>query len=181
MKARKPAGFTLLEILLSIAIIALLGAVLIGGSVRLLADQPVSADEVFWQAVQEGRKAALRSEHEIRLKFDREMKRFQLVDGLAPAVKGADGVTKVEPPLKEFPIPSAARDLEVDFLAPGRGGRAILVRGVLLESQPVPHVTFYGDGTCSPFRIQIFNHGAAHILAVDPWTCAPILEAKAGP
>ena len=178
---RSQAGFTLLEILLSLAIIALLGAVLIGGSARLLNDQPTSADDVFWAAVQEARKTSLKAGHEIRLKFEREKKRFVIVDGLAPSVLASDGFTRVETPLKEFPIAAAASDLEIDFLVPTKGGNMILVRGVLLESQPAKFVTFYSDGTCSPFRLQIFHNGAAHTLAIDPWTCAPVLEVKASP
>ena len=174
------AAFTLLEILLTLAIIALMGAVLIGGSSRLLSEQPVSTDDLFWNAVQEARKTALRAEHDIRLKFDKEKKSFLLVDGLAPAVLAPDGFSRMETPLKEFPIPSATPDLEVDFLVATKGGNAILVRGVLLESQPVPFVTFYSDGTCTPFRVQIFSSGEAHILAIDPWTCAQVLETKAG-
>jgi prepilin-type N-terminal cleavage/methylation domain-containing protein len=178
---RFSSGFTLLEILLSIAIIALLGFVMVGGTARLLADRPVSPEEVFWSAVQEGRKAALKAEHDIRLKFDRELRLFRLVDGLAPTVMGADGITPVDVALQEFPIPAAAADLTVDFLAAGKGGRLILVGGVVLESQPVPFVTFYGDGTCSAFRVQISHQGAAQTLAIDPWTCAPVLEEKAVP
>jgi general secretion pathway protein H len=170
-------GFTLLEVLLTVAIIGLIATVLIGSSARLISDEPVSAHEVFWKAVQEARKAALKSEHDIRLKFDKEQKRFVIVDGVAPPVLAADGFTKEETPLKVFPVPPAvASDLTVDFLAAGKSGGLIVVGGVVLESQPVPFVTFYSDGTCSAFRAQFFRNGDAHILAVDPWTCAPMLK-----
>ena len=174
-------GFTLLEILLTIAIIALLGSVLIGGAAHLLNDQPTSVDDVFWKAVRDARKAALKSEHEMRLKFDKEKKQFVLVDGLAPAVLAADGFTKEEVPVKVFPIPSAAgseaRDLTVEFLGPAiKGGNAILVGGMLLESNPVQHVTFYSDGTCTAFRLQISRAGGVHTLTIDPWTCAAVLK-----
>src|SRR4051812_29574649 len=172
---RRRAGFTLLEVLLTIAIIALLAGALIGGAAHLLTDQPVTPDEVFWKAVQESRKAALKAEHEIRLKFDKEKKQFLLIDGLAPSTLAADGFTKEEMPLKTLPV-LAPGDLTVDFLAAGtKGGNAILVGGMLLEAQSVAFVTFYSDGTCTPFRAQFARNGATHILAIDPWTCAPIL------
>jgi general secretion pathway protein H len=173
-----PRAFTLLEVLLSIAIIALLGTVLIGGAANLLNDQPVSVDDVFWKAVQQARKTALRAEHDIRLRFDQEKKQFLIVDGVAPAVVAADGFTKEEVPLKIFPVfvPSGT-DMSVDLLpAPTKGlGTAILIGGVLLESQPLKYVTFYSDGTCTPFRLQVMRSGAEHKLSIDPWTCAQVL------
>ena len=172
-------GFTLLEVLLSIAIIALLAGVLVGGSAHLLNEQPVSAHEIFWRAVQEARKTALKTEHDIRLKFEKDKRQFVLIDGLAPATRSADGFTSEEKALKQFPIPAAGgAELTVDFLPPAskNGGNVILVGGVLLESQTMKFVTFYSDGTCSPFRAQFMRDGASSTpLAVDPWTCAPML------
>lgn len=171
-------AFTLLEVLLSLAIIALLGSVLIGGASHLLNEQPVTSDQVFWRAVQEARKAALKVEHDIRLKFDGEKKQFVLIDGLAPSVLAADGFTLEETPLKVLPIaPALATDLTVEFLASVKGGNTILVGGVLIEAQTVPYVTFYADGTCSAFRAQFTRAGSAQVLTVDPWTCAPMLVA----
>lgn len=177
-KRRFAAGFTLLEVLLSLAIIALIGSVLIGGAANLLNDQPVSVDDVFWKAVQQARKTALKAEHDIRLKFDREKKQFWIVDGLVPTTLAADGFTKEETPLKVFPVsvPNGV-DMSVDLLpAPSKGGgNAILIGGVLLESQPLAYVTFYSDGTCTPFRLQVMRSGAEHKLSIDPWTCAQVL------
>ena len=163
--------------LLSIAIVGLLAAVLVGGSARLLSEQPVTPTEVFWKSVQEARKAALKSGHEVRLKFEKEKKHFVLLDGLAPATLAADGFTREETPLKTFPISAAAaRDLAIEFLGGGaKGGSVILVGGVMLETQTLPFVTFYSDGTCTAFRAQFSRPGGASILSIDPWTCAPVL------
>ncbi len=174
---RATRGFTLLEILLTVAIIGLLGSVLIGGSARLLNEQPVTPDEMFWKAVQESRKTALKNEKEVRLKFDKDKKHFALIDGQAPSVVGDDGVTKEETPLKIFTIPPAAADgLTMEFLgASSKGANAILVGGVLLEAASIPYVTFYSDGTCSAFRLQVTRGGGTHTLSIDPWTCAQVL------
>jgi prepilin-type N-terminal cleavage/methylation domain-containing protein len=174
-----PRGFTLLEVLLCIALIALLGGVLVGSSSQLLSPQPSTPHAVFWKAVQEARKTALKSDHEIRLKYDREKKHFYLVDGLAPSTLAEDGFTRVETPLKTFPIAAeTAQDLTIDFLAASsKGGNTILVGGMLLESKPVPYVSFYSDGTCRAFRAQFARSGSSSILSIDPWTCAPVLPA----
>ncbi len=175
--SRSP-GFTLLEVLLSIAIVGLLAAGLVGSSARLLSDQPVTPAEIFWKSVQEARKAALKSGHDVRLKFEKDKKRFVLIDGLAPSTLAADGFTREETPLKTFPISAAAAagDLAIEFLGGGtKGGRVILVGGVMLETQTLPFVTFYSDGTCTAFRAQFSRAGGANILSIDPWTCAPVL------
>src|SRR5687768_3117015 len=67
-------GFTVLELVLALALIALFASVLIGGSAQLFRDQPVSADEVFWKASSEARKAALSTGRDVKLAFadDRE-------------------------------------------------------------------------------------------------------------
>ena len=79
--------------------------------------------------------------------------------------------------MKSFPVhPATAGDLTVDFLgASTKGGNTILVGGVLIEAKTIPYVTFYSDGTCLPFRAQFTRGGASSILAIDPWTCAPVL------
>ena len=170
------SGFTLLEILLAIALIALLAGALIGGAAHLLTDQPVTADEVFWKSVQQARKTALKSEKEVRLRFDAKKKQFVLIDGFAPSALAADGFTREETALKQFPIPPpGGTDLTIDFLSSSKGGAVILVGGVMIESQPIQFVTFYPDGTCTPFRAQFMRNGASHLLAVDPWTCAAVL------
>lgn len=175
---RAARGFTLLEVLVSIAIITLVASVLIGGSSRLMSDQPQTPHEIFWKAVQEARKTALKSEHEVRLKYDKEKKQFVLIDGLAPATIAADGFTREEKALKQFPLPPAlSADLTIEFLPPAtkNGGNTVLIGGMLVETQTVPFVTFFSDGTCTAFRVQFMRPTGTGSLSIDPWTCAPML------
>ncbi len=178
LRSTRKRGFTLLEVLLAIALIALVATALVGASSRLMTDQPATPSDVFWLAVREARKAALKSEHAIRLRFDAERKQFILIDGVNPSTLASDGFTRVETPRKTLPVPAAiAADLTVELMAPAPkgGGQSILIGGVLVEAQTIPFVTFYPDGTCQPFRAQFMRQGAVSVLAVDPWTCAPVL------
>lgn len=153
-------GFTLIEILLAIAVIGLLATTVIGLSARLLVAKPASADDVFWQACQAARKAALNSGHDETLSFDPKAKVFSVGDGTAT---------------KTFTVSSASDDLAVDFLTIQNGSSSILLGGTLVQTQTIPSVAFYGDGTCAPFQVQIRSKGAAHVLSIDPWTCARVL------
>jgi prepilin-type N-terminal cleavage/methylation domain-containing protein len=155
------SAFTLLEILLVLAIIGLISGVLVVGVTSLLNDKPVSAEEIFWKAVQEARKTALKSEHEVTLRFSDEerVRKFVVSDGQTT---------------KEFPV-QVKGDLDVSFLIPQAGGNLIVIAGAAVETQKVPAVIFYPDGTCTAFRAQFFRSGTPNLVAIDPWTCAPVL------
>jgi general secretion pathway protein H len=152
-------GFTLLEILLALALVALLATLFIGGSAALIADKPLTPDDVFWKVCQQARKTALTGTNDVVVTFDPKQIAF-VID---------DTVTPVTMPIANSP------DLVVDFLSTQKGTSAILLAGVAVETQTLPYVTFYTDGTCSPFKVQFRNKQGAHILAIDPWTCAQVL------
>ena len=67
-------------------------------------------------------------------------------------------------------------DVSVQFLQARKGGSLILIAGQVVETQEMPRVKFYPDGTCSAFRVQFRTGATAWQLAIDPWTCAPVLE-----
>lgn len=158
-------GFTLLEVLITLALIALLTGVLVVGGNSMLADRPKTPEELFWAMVTEVRKDALFNNRDVRVSLDKEKGEFvALVQGV------------------ETRVPFVPKETtEFDFLAPKTPGNfsAILVGGQLVETQTIPSVTFYGDGTCSPFRAQLKTRAGARVLDIDPWTCAPMLTAEA--
>lgn len=160
---RRGGGFTLIEILLTIAIIGLMATALISGATHLLSDKPVSPDEVFWKSVDAARAMALKSERQVSLQF---------VDDVQNKTK--EFVVSNGDKTEQFAIPVAG-DLEVSFLQPQAEGHLIMVAGTVLDTAKVPAVTFYPDGTCLQFRVQFYAKGASHIDSIDPWTCAPVL------
>jgi len=149
-----------MEILLALALLGLLSAALVSGAMRLINGQPTTPEEIFWQATRAARQAALKSENDVQLSFDPKERTFVVSGPKAP---------------QTFELP-AEGELAIDFLQPPTdGGGSVLVGGQLLETRTLPFVTFYADGTCSPFRVQFHANGPAHILSIDPWTCAQVL------
>jgi prepilin-type N-terminal cleavage/methylation domain-containing protein len=156
------AGFTLLEIMLALAIISLIAAALIGGASQLLSTKPKTADAVFWSVVRQARKAALEGGgNDVQVSYDKKTGAFKVDDGTNP---------------KTVSVPNATPDLAIDFISAQTGQATALLGGMAVVTETLPFVTFYNDGTCSPFRVQIHNQIAVHILNIDPWTCAQMLN-----
>ena len=154
------AGFTLLEVLLVLALIGLMGTIFIGGSQAMLGDKDKSLDEQFWIACTAARKQALEDRQSVLLSYDPKTRGFVFSEGAGR---------------KSLPV-TGPQDLVIDFHpAQPSSGSEVLVGGTLVETEPMASVTFYDDGTCTPFRAQIRANGAAHLLSIDPWTCAPVL------
>ncbi|HEY3756255.1 MAG TPA: prepilin-type N-terminal cleavage/methylation domain-containing protein [Opitutaceae bacterium] len=151
-------GFTLLEILLALAIIGLMATVLVGGSARLLEKKPQTPEQVFWAAVLLARKSALQHQVDVRLSFDDQTKTF---------VIDTDGG------LKKLPLTASNIDVQIVFLA-GQAASSNLLPGTDVGTT-LPAVTFYGDGTCTPFRLDIKTPFGSNQVAIDPWTCAKML------
>jgi prepilin-type N-terminal cleavage/methylation domain-containing protein len=169
-KVRRPAfsrsreaGFTLIEIMVVIALLGTLAAILAVGASRALIDRGESPEEIFWLAVGETRKHALQQEVDINLSFNNEDQVF-----IASTLAGS----------RTIPLPEASK-IQLEFLGFAGGGPTIMVGGRLIETSILEHVTFYRDGTCMPFRARLSVEGLQpEVLEIDPWTCAPILRDK---
>ena len=157
-------GFTLLEVLLVLVLIAFLSGVLLVGGPRWAGSRVVTLEDVFWSAVEQSRDYALLHHREVNLNFDAEA--------------GALVAHTAEGPIF-FTLPETLDAARIEFLAAMPGGAAVLIGGTLVETQTLPRVTFYGDGTCTPFRAQLRQSEAEAptYLTIDPWTCAPVLAA----
>jgi general secretion pathway protein H len=159
-------------VLLVLAIIGMMTGVFIVGSAHLADAKPSAPDQVFWNAVTASRKQALLSGREVRLTY------IPAVTGDGDGAPAGLSATWDDGGRQFFPFEKMG-DVLCEFLTTQKDASAILIGGALVETQTIPHVTFYGDGTCTPFRVQFrIGSGTPHTLAIDPWTCAQMLEQK---
>jgi prepilin-type N-terminal cleavage/methylation domain-containing protein len=164
--ARSRRAFTLLEILLVLALVGLIGGLLTAGVARVFSDEHPVPEDVFWQACRSAQKMAAFSERDVTLGFDSQDKKLVWTNG------AETGSAAFDP---------SGDDVSVQFLQARKGGSLIMIAGRVIETQVVPRVFFYPDGTCTAFRVQFRVGPNAWQLAIDPWTCAPVLEtAEAG-
>ena len=141
------------------------------GAMRLADPGPSTPHGVFWEASIAARRQALLSGRDVRL--------------TSVASATSDGVDVVaglhatwEDDGSQF-FPFTKMDGVIcEFLTTQKGASTILVGGELVETQTVPFITFYGDGTCTPCRVQFRVGGSAYTIEIDPWTCAEILPQK---
>jgi len=159
--AAKTLAFTLLEILLVLALIGLIGAITAVGISGALNNDHPTPDDVFWQACRSAQKLASLSGRDTSLGFDPKEKKLVWSNGQETASAALD---------------NSRGEVSVQFLQAATGGSLILIAGHVVETQEVPRVQFYPDGTCMAFRVQFRIGSNAWHLAIDPWTCAPVLE-----
>ena len=179
--ARRRGAFTLIEILLVLALIGLLTGVLVTGISRMLNPGPESPAQAFWHAARAARKHALENATEVRLTFATDSGDFRAF--------AADGT--------ELPAIVPPEGTVVEFLSgivpPTLGSNGVNATvnrlfGSILDAadQPVTHVTFFPDGTSSLFRVRIQARGLGgtenheSVIQVDPWTCSPMLGSGPG-
>lgn len=160
--ACRPLGaFTLLEVLVTLALIGLLAALVAGASATLLRDKAATGEDILRNAVLRARRHAIEGWMEVQLSYSAKEKTFVELSRNGE---------------KKFQTESRG-ELLIDFL-PVQQDYSMYLGGVVAEGGALPHITFYPDGGCSPFRAQIRTGGGARVLSFDPWTCAPMLEGR---
>jgi len=150
-------GFTLIEILLVLALMSLLAALLIVGASDLFRSQEKTMDDIFWQAVQSARLQAVEGDVTVELRYDE--KKNQVRWGVGES-------------LASLPWPGKS----LEFL-PVERKDTMLIGGQLMDTTKVKMVKFFSDGCVENFRAQLTgNDGRSTRLEIDPWTCAPIVR-----
>jgi len=154
-------GFTLLEILLVLTLVALLGSVLIGGAFSLLkANNEQDPESALLSLLQKVRAEAVEANTTITLEQLPENRGF---------LWGADGVET---------LPSSEGGPRVRLLRPEFAG-ASLIAGQM-EERLLERLRFYADGSCDAARVEVRRGETRRVFSIDPWTAAPLPEEPAG-
>lgn len=155
LRTRSARAFTLIEILLVLALLALVAAIFVPGVNSILRDiNDRGPDQLVSEAVLAARAEALETGRTVELSYVKESRQF---------VWGV-GATRGE---------ALPKELTVELL-PVESGSNVLLGGELTEVQePLQRVRFFPDGTCEPFRLRLKTaDGKPRLLLADPWTCA---------
>lgn len=156
-----PSGFTLIEIIVVLALIGMTGALVIGGSDTLIKSvSRDNAENLGLGAIASARQSAVLTGRIVELRNDEKARALDWGAGRATLVGENDELRLLPPKLVSSAIV---------------GGR--------VREEPLARVRFYPDGTCDPFRLEIISGGnkASRLVVIDPWTCtalAPETEAS---
>ncbi len=163
--ARRDRGFTLLEMLLAIALLAVAASVFLVSVESLGRSSPADEFEgAFWRATAQARELAMASRRTVELRWDEEARSFVLEGGGREA---RVGVATEEAP-ESFGATFSEEVAANDF---------ILVRGELVTRRAVAAVRFFPDGTCQAFAVELaFGEKSRRRVIVDPWTGAEMLS-----
>jgi prepilin-type N-terminal cleavage/methylation domain-containing protein len=157
-------AFTLLEVLMVLALLGLMAGLFITVARNFTDERSLTPEDIFWQMVRDSRKRALLTGQPVRVTYVPPLRdedaALSMTSGGAEEILSFTGMGRVK----------------LDFLPLEKTRSLILIAGQAVETQTLPAITFYGDGTCTPFRVQIRTDApGVRTLAIDPWTCAEVL------
>lgn len=159
------AGFTLIEVMLTIALIALLSTVFVYNISSLLRDTDIrSLENEYWRAVDAAKTKAVYGQKPYRVEW--------LPKETAFVISSSGDTQRFEMDT------SALGDVEVEvvFEEASAENSFILVDGQLVRQREVTDVTFYPDGTCTPFSVTLRIGDYMNQFKMDPWTGARLVE-----
>ncbi|MEN9841071.1 MAG: hypothetical protein RL376_871, partial [Verrucomicrobiota bacterium] len=129
-------GFTLLEILLVLTLIALLGSVMIGGAASLLkTSSEQDPESALLALLQKTRGEAVEKNQIVELVAQPEEQAFLVSTGGVEVLPKTEGGARVTLLRAEF------------------SGASLI--GGQMEERAAERVRFYPDGTCDPVRVQV--------------------------
>lgn len=166
MGTRNRQGFTLVEILLAIALIALfVGTVVVNVQGMLNRNEIDSVEDSFWSAVDKAKQNAVFQQRKYRLQFDEDERAFIISSGERREVF-------------DFELGPMGEDLSLDirFTEKMANGGSKLIGGRRITDRDVERVLFFPDGTCTPFTVSLGVAEYRIEYNIDPWTAAPLVQ-----
>jgi len=155
----RPASraFTLLEIVVALALLGLVAGLFISAGSEMLRARERTMADIFWEAVQGARLQAVQEDTTVLMSFDEKNRRVVWRSG------GSS---------HELAWPGK----KLEFL-PTERNDSVLLGGQLVGTGAMPVVRFYADGCADRFRAQLTDvAGQVTRLEMDSWTCAPVLR-----
>ena len=160
-------GFTLLEILLVLALIGSVSSLVVISIGSIARTTPADALEgAFWGALREAREAAMRTRRVQEITFNADDLQFVVVGG---------GEVRTE--AVSIDNASDSDKFEAVFTQVLPTNSFTLVRGRLVTEREITSMLVFPDGTCQPVTVEFRFPGGSRRLALDPWTCAELLDA----
>jgi len=154
-RAAGRAGFTLVEVLLVLALMALISGVLILGAANLMEGGKDDPEAALLALLQKVRREAVERDQVIELRIEDD----------------GSTLTWGEKPDQTATLPVSEK-VRARLLAPVSLG-AVLIGGQA-EEHPLASLRIYPDGTCDHARIEVNRNGARRLCEIDPLTCAPL-------
>lgn len=166
--ARPAAGFTLIEILLVVALIGLFATLFVVNIESLVRQSEGDAVETaFWGATRDARLHALVDREAQVVRFDPKAAAF--------VVQAASGRTSHVAIARDNWAPDTKLDVAFQKRLPA--SQFSLVQGQLVELREIAQVQFFPDGTCTPFVLSLKVGATERSIEIDPWTGAQLLAA----
>ena len=161
-KTNGAAGFTLLEVLLALAVIALISGLAVINADAIFSgfdDKPLP--EILKKAVRESRFLAATSKETVFLTFDSESSRFLIISRNGGVIQSLP--TGYDPEDENIEI-----RLYQILPSTGTGSR----RGFAAETRPVQRIGFYPDRSSTPFEVHLFYDETESRHRYDPFSDA---------
>lgn len=163
---RSTGGFTILEILLVLFLIALMGTIFVVNIDNTFRDQEeATVEHAFWDASREARLQALYNRTPVTLFYDTESNAFVLQSRQSA--------------IASYPAASQTRagdPITVQFVQERANNELVLLRGQLVDTRPIEQVVFYPDGSCTSFWVELSFGNQTRQIRIDPWTGAEMLS-----